>query len=467
MPPRYSKDARTEKSLRHSVRDGVAYSIMTGAGESYFSAYAVFLKATTGQIGVLAAFPSLLGSLAELLSAWLGQRTGRRKHIILAGVLLQTATWLPLIWLPHLFPAQAVPILIACVVIYHAGLHLSAPMWNSLMGDLVPERKRGRYFARRSRLMSVSSFAALIAAGLALQWFEANAETRLGFTVIFAIAAAARCYSLHQLTRMHEPGHARSPLLLPPLAQLLPRLRRSHFARFSIFFALVNFAVAIASPFFTLYILRDLGFSYIELMANTATAVAVQFLTLSMWGRVADAYGNRLVLTCTAVAVPLMPALWLLSADFWFLLAVQAFSGLTWSGFSLAAGNFFYDLVPSGKRAVYSALHSVLCSSGVFAGAIAGGLLALHVPERILLAGHALELASPLWGLFFVSAVARLAVVALFVPRLREGRTVRRPTLSGLLLRVLPSQRLSARLIDSPLLRRRRIGRGKSLPSQT
>ena len=48
--PRYSKDPRTEQSLRHSVRDGVAYSVMAGAGEHYLSAYALFLKATTAQI---------------------------------------------------------------------------------------------------------------------------------------------------------------------------------------------------------------------------------------------------------------------------------------------------------------------------------------------------------------------------------------------------------------------------------
>ena len=36
----YSKDARVERSLRHSVRDGVSYSMMAGAGETYLSAYA-------------------------------------------------------------------------------------------------------------------------------------------------------------------------------------------------------------------------------------------------------------------------------------------------------------------------------------------------------------------------------------------------------------------------------------------
>src|SRR4030067_1340604 len=66
---RYSKDPSIDKSLRHSVKDGVAYSVMAGGGESYFSAFALFLKATTEQIALLASLPPLLGSFAQLVSA--------------------------------------------------------------------------------------------------------------------------------------------------------------------------------------------------------------------------------------------------------------------------------------------------------------------------------------------------------------------------------------------------------------
>ena len=57
MTEAYSKDPEVERSLRYSVRDGVAYAVMTGAGEIYFSAYALFLLATTAQVSFLAAAP--------------------------------------------------------------------------------------------------------------------------------------------------------------------------------------------------------------------------------------------------------------------------------------------------------------------------------------------------------------------------------------------------------------------------
>jgi MFS family permease len=88
--------ASTEVSLRHSLKDAAAYAVMMGIGETYLSAFALFLKASTPQIGLLASLPPLLGSLAQIVSAWLGRLAGRRKPIILAGAGLQALAWLPI-----------------------------------------------------------------------------------------------------------------------------------------------------------------------------------------------------------------------------------------------------------------------------------------------------------------------------------------------------------------------------------
>ena len=63
----FSKDPVVEGSLRHSIKDGITYSVMTGAAENYFSAFALLLKASTTQIGVLASLPPLLASFAQLV----------------------------------------------------------------------------------------------------------------------------------------------------------------------------------------------------------------------------------------------------------------------------------------------------------------------------------------------------------------------------------------------------------------
>ena len=80
MSVRYSKDPQVDRTLRHSVHDGVAYSVMSGGGETYLSAFALFMKATAPQVALFATLPPLSGSLAQLLSAWLvGQLRERNR----------------------------------------------------------------------------------------------------------------------------------------------------------------------------------------------------------------------------------------------------------------------------------------------------------------------------------------------------------------------------------------------------
>ncbi|HEX9673114.1 MAG TPA: MFS transporter [Burkholderiales bacterium] len=433
----YSRDPETERSLQYSVRDGVAWSLMFGAGESYLQAFAVFLKATTAQITALSAVPLLLGSIAQLASAWVAGYAIRRKTLIFAGVALQSVAWLPIIALAFVPLEASVTLLIAAVVLYYIGGQFAAPPWSSLISDLVPERRRGRFFGRRTQLMSIMTFASLTAAGLTLGFFEQRALAHWGFAAIFAIALSARLYSLAQLMGMHEPLARLAPLTLPPLAGLLERMRGSDFSRFALFVAFMNLAVAMASPFFTLYMLRDLRFSYVEFTVVNAFYVLMQFAALKLWGRLSDVFGNLRVVQVTSTVFPTLPILWVLFPNFWAIMVLQVISGVAWAGFSLAAGNFLYDVVPPAKRAAYSAVHQALSNTAIFGGALIGGLLATHAPRELQLAGYTVVFTSGLWLALCASGVARAVVIAVFLRRLRETRLVRPISATALAIRVI------------------------------
>jgi len=445
---RYSRDPEVNRSLEYSVRDGVAWSLMFGAGESYLQAFAVFLKATTAQITLLTALPSMLGSVAQLTSAWVAGYAFRRKTLIFAGVLLQSAAWLPIIALAFIPLETSVALLIAAVVLYYIGGQFAAPPWSSLISDLVPERRRGRFFGRRTQLMSIMTFASLSAAGLALEFFEQRALAHWGFAAIFAVALGARLYSLAQLMGMHEPLARLAPLTLPPLAGLLERMRGSDFSRFALFIGFMNLAVAIASPFFTLYMLRDLDFSYVEFTVVSAFYVLMQFAALNLWGRLSDVFGNLRVVQITSMVFPTLPVLWVLFPNFWAIMVLQVISGVAWAGFSLAAGNFLYDVVPPEKRAAYSAVHQTLSNTAIFGGALIGGLLATHAPRELQLAGYTVAFTSGLWLALCASSLARAVVVAVFLPRLRETRLVRPISATGLAIRVIRANVLAEWLFE-------------------
>jgi MFS family permease len=429
-------DPVVDRSLKHSIKDGIFFSAMVGGAESYFSAFAVFLKATTAQIGVLASLPPLLASFMQLVSAWLGRKTGKRKELIVVGALFQTVCFLPVATLPLLFPEHAVPLLIVAIVFYFLGPNLGAPQWGSLMGDLVPEDRRGRFFALRTRLSSFASFTALIVAGLVIDWFDDHALTYWGFVTVFVVAAACRVTSAHHLNRIHDPGGHVAALEAPWHSEIWRGLRETGLLHFSFFHASMQFAVGISAPFFTLYMLRDLELSYVEFMLNTATSVCVQFLTLNRWGRLSDLFGNRIILFTTGALITVLPSLWLISTDLTWLIVVQAISGLVWGGFTLSATSFVFDLTPPAHRATLMAVHNVLAAMAVFLGAVIGGYLGTHLPNEITLFGTHYQWLTSLYGVFVVSSLTRMTVAAIFLPRLEEVRRVRRMSPSGLIFRV-------------------------------
>ncbi|MDP4597862.1 MAG: MFS transporter [Pseudomonadales bacterium] len=439
----FSKDPVIEKSLHHSIKDGVAFSIMTGVGENYFSAYAVFLKASTQQVGLLAALPPLLAAFTQMLAVVLGQLLGVRKGIIVAGASIQIVGLLAIACLPSLFPAWSFPLLLLSVILYFSGANLGAPLWGSLMGVLVPENVRGRFFSRRTRLSSVASFSSLLGAGTILQLFDSLGYTLYGFLLIFGIGMLARAYSTYQLTQLYDPPRTlRSAPRHEQDGIPGPALLRQHpnFLRFSLFFALMQFAVAISGPFVVVYLLRDLHFSYLQLTLNTAASVLMQFLVLSRWGRLGDLFGNRIILRLTGYTIPLIPALWVLSSDFYYLLLIQMISGLVWSGYSLSTSNFLFDLTPSNRRAGMMAAHNLFGSVAVFLGASVGSALALILPTSIAFSMFSLDISfgwsSVFYGVFLFSALTRLCVALLFLPHIEEVRSVKPMSYHGLAFRV-------------------------------
>ena len=157
--------------------------------------------------------------------------------------------------------------------------------------------------------------------------------------------------------------------------------------------------------------------------------------------------------------LPLMPLLWLVSPNFWYLLLVQILSGLSWAGFTLGASNFLYDLVARENRSTYLAVHNVLASMGIFCGALLGGYLGLVLPESIDIAGVTLAWLSPLLGVFAISAVLRTIVLVVLLPKIREVRRVRPISFSRVIFRVTRMHALAGLVFDIVVTRPKQAGK--------
>src|SRR3972149_10144888 len=142
--PRSTPDQRVpcepqiRQSLLFSKREGVWASVMSGIGESYLGAFAIFLKATNPQIAMLAAFPQWLGASFQFVSVWLLHRLKNRKALILTGVFGQALSWLFVLAIPFVFTEGPVWWLIGAVTVYFmAGDFARPPRGDRQGGSLV------------------------------------------------------------------------------------------------------------------------------------------------------------------------------------------------------------------------------------------------------------------------------------------------------------------------------------------
>jgi MFS family permease len=417
---------RTKDSLQASIRDGVSHAVMLGAGETYLGPFGIFLQATALQIGILASLPQLFGAVMQWASAQAMDRIRSRRRLIVTGAIFQAFLWLPISLLPFLLGigTPSVLCLVGLVMLYHGANGTIVPVWNSLIGDLVPSGARGSFFGGRSRLTGVSTFLALVCAGAVLSGFERGNRLQWGYLAIFLVACLAKLNSARWLARHEDPPAQFRPEQVFTFRQFIRRSPHSNFAKFVFFVGGINLGVAFSAPFFALYMLRDLKLPYLEFTMVTAVMVITQFLTFKSWGRLSDRFGNKKILNLCGWGVCIVPVLWLFSPNLLYLMAIQAYGGFTWAGFSLAASNFMFDAVSPPKRARCVAYQGLINGLSVVAGSLAGGYLAGHLPREVTIGAWIWKPTSVLLIIFLISGIMRLIAAAVFLPRFKEVRPV-------------------------------------------
>lgn len=406
---------------------------MLGVGEAYLVPYGIFLGLGTAGVGLLASLPLLCSSLAQLVTVRLLDRVRGRRCLVVGAALVQALSWLPMLAVAFLPAAGGGPALLLLSSTYFALGGLMVPAWSSWIGDLVPRRVRGRYFGRREQLRIGFQFAALVLAGAGLHLARRAGAESAGFLAIFVVAFVARLISAGFLGRMSEPLHRPSREEAFTFGDFLRRTPRSNFGRFTIYIAVVSLAVHVAGPFFAVFMLRDLGFTYAEFTASSAAVLVAQVMTFRHWGRLSDRFGNRTLLRLSGWVITVVPVLWVISTDFVAILAWQLVSGVGWAGFNLAAANFLFDAVSPPKRARCLAYHNLIVAAGTLVGASLGGWLAAMLPPSVPL--QSWQLVSSLQVLFLASAAARMAAAALLLPAVKEVRPV--PSYGEVIFRVV------------------------------
>jgi len=385
---------------------------MVGLTQDYVPAFALALRATIAQVALLSSIPNLVSAIAQLGTPQLVHNLGSRKRLVLIMVFLQATLWAPVLLIPHLVPDHRVWWLITLFTISTLCGNLANPAWGSWISQLVPQDFRGRYFGFRTQILVLATLSFTILGGIVLKSFSANIF--LGFGLLFGGAMAARFISWHFMHKIYEPPLPNTQVKFK-LSHFLKEPRFANLRKYMVFAAAINFTVNLAAPFFAVYMLRELGFNYITYMVVNGCATLGNFLSLSFWGNHTDRTGNRRVLMLTSLLIPLVPLLWAINNNLYFLIPVQLLSGFAWAGFNLASINFLYDATTAEERVACISCFNVANGLALSLGAFIGGYLATHLP---------LFHNSSILTLFILSGILRALVTAVML-RFKEVRHIK------------------------------------------
>ena len=416
--PKISKSEENElkhHSRRLSIKEGIFWSIRSSLGDHYIAPFAIFTGMTNSLVAILNSAWNV-GPISQLFgSKQVGKKS--RKSILTRTISIDAFGWLLMTLIAILYLKGIATEILPYLIIADLALILIAggfghPAWFSWVGDIVDSKFRGRWFSKRSTIISFTTMILAISVSFALRHFKEIGQENIAFIVLFGMAFMARLYCVLIIRKQYEPKLKIKKKKKFTLSHFIKEAKKTNLGKFTLFRGMLAIVQGLTAPLTAIYLLRFLGFDYVSYMVIMISGTLFSVLTLNLWGRIADKYGNYKVIALTTLIIPLTPVLWILSSSKIYLFLVPAIlGGTSWSAFIMASGNFIYDNTSKDIRG--KAISYFNLFTGI--GALIGGLISAYLIETIKTTWI-----EPLFLIFIIGTVLRIIVIGFWVPKLNE-----------------------------------------------
>jgi len=364
------------RGLLISIWEGAFATIhMTVTTGVFLTGFVLSLGANDFEIGLITAIP-LLTQIVQIPAAYLLEHRGYRRWLASIPSLLGRELWLIMALLPFLpqIRSHPIPVFIWLFVLSSSLLSFSATPWVSWMSDLVPRNIRGRYFGTRNMIVGLVTIAVSIGAGLLIDFYESQRRPFEAFLLIYGLASASALVAFILLLHQEEPPFVTSRSTT--FGQLITEpLRNRAFRRLLVYYLYWTFAIGVAAPFWTVYLIKILHWNYTQLAILNIIASFLNVMLQPSWGRLTDRVGYKPVLLVGAVGVVAAPILYSIATpDFPIPIWVSVvISGIVWSGLNLALFNIVIHTLPHHHGPSFLAMKAALtgltnCVAMVFGG---------------------------------------------------------------------------------------------------
>lgn len=410
------------KELQHhtrrlSIKEGIFWSFRSSLGNNYVAPFAIFSQMSNSLVTILNSLWTI-GPVAQIFG---GRTVGKkqRKKVVTQTLLIDSIGWLFMAIIAFLYlKGIATPILPYLIIADIAMIFLASgyghPSWFSLIGDLVDSRFRGRWFSKRSTIISFMTILLGISSAFALEYFKGAGKENLAFIVLFSLAFLARGYCVFIMKKHYEPVLIEKRKSKLTLKKFIKEAKKTNLGKFTIFRGMLSIITGMTVPLVSIYLLRHLQLDYVSYMMIMLSGTLFSVITLNMWGKIADKYGNYKVIALTTAIIPLTPILWILSPSKLYLFLIPAIvGGTSWSAFIMASGNFIYDNTKKQTRGKAISYFNLFTGIGSLIGGIISAILIKNLNTTWI---------EPIFLIFIIGSILRFILIGFWIPKIHEAK---------------------------------------------
>ncbi|MBL7033854.1 MAG: MFS transporter, partial [Candidatus Delongbacteria bacterium] len=271
------------------------------------------------------------------------------------------------------------------------------------IGEMVPTPVRGRFFARRSRILLLVGASLALAGGAVVDRFQGGESgiarpenLPLLMALLFAFATLIGVTGLFILWRQpEEPKQVETESAAELLT--LP-FRDQKFRRLLLFNVWWMLAIGVGAPFWQPYMIMGFGMSLVSIQVYGIISTLSALLTVGLWGRFVDRFGNRMAMALAILAGGINPFAWLFATpdSLWIVYIEAASAGCMWAGAGLVGMNFVLAIAPPERKQIYAGVQGAVSGLAMMATMILSGAL---MPGSLTFAGVHLDPEQVLFGL--------------------------------------------------------------------
>ena len=370
--------------LKNIVFDGLATEAMTTlTGGTFLTAIAIYLGASNIQIGLLASLPAMT-NITQLAAIWLVQRYRNRRAIAVVSNAMARFPLLLIGIMPLIFTAGAsIKALIFLLFFHYLFGSLAGPGWNSWMKDLIPSGKLGSFYSHRGRLMQILSVSLSLVMALVIDHVKLKhpGQEITMYAIMFIVGGVVGMAGVYFLSSTPEPKTTMNNDSL--MLMMKKPLQNENFRRLMYFQVAWSFALNIATPFYSVFVLKTLGIpiSYLVFLGIITQLSSIG--TIRLWGKFSDAYSNKTILRITAPLYAFCILCWTIteiptgrSTVLVMLGLIHIATGVFTAGINLSLGNIGLKLAPKEDAISYIVVRSMLMAAFASLAPIVGGALA-------------------------------------------------------------------------------------------